>query len=587
MKNKIITLFGIFVIIISTNVSAQDIGRPITLIGFGMTVDVPGSYGDAWASTWSLDDSVIFMNNDGYGIIRSRTPWSTERNYQAHTVINSVPPSFMPENPVSLADQRDGRKVIHPVDRNYFTARHWGNFKNQQPWYPYSTDIYEVDGALYCNFVYSFQIPGNWGYFYSNLMRSTDGGKTWQNHKGQIDTPLEQNWEDAFCPRGWEHVRFVKYGRGGVAPDVDRAQEYVYIHSSVEEKYNPPGGSGVYMARIKRNDLKEWKTTPDGNGDNVRKKLEFLSYGRINSLSDAQAVLNDRHWTSDYSRAKSIGYFPYTYIVYNELLRRYLGTSFFSDSWFQNQAKMESTILLYEAPHPWGPWNELLDEHMTAKGNDNLCLAFLTQKYISDDGYKIWMAVNGAQATNSHSNREGYFLKFLPIYLTTEQVFTVKATDTSTVTVNGLTRQTHREHEYASWRYEGGVSTGYGGFTIDGNNLTFNIDVPSAGDYIVNFRYRTKGVPRWTTMAAYRRDPFPSISLYVNNTKAKQLRLGRSIQLYSNWTEMSIFLRLNTGSNTITFQRDRGDVSDSIVISRLKYALYTGSSPLSLDNIEP
>jgi len=577
MKNKI--LFFAFILLISVSLSAQDRGRPITLAGFGATVDVPGSMGDAWASAWSADDSVIFMNNDGTGITGAG---SGTRYYPAHACINYVPPNFNPENPASLTNQRDGRRIIHPVNNRDFTAKYFQNFQNPQPWYPYSTDIYEVDGVLYCNFIYSFQIPGNWGYLYSNFMRSTDGGRTWQNHKGQTDTRTEASWDEAFFPQGWEHPRFVKYGRGGIAPNVDGAREYVYFSSWVDRKYRPPSGieyGGNYIARIKRSDLLEWRTTPDGNGNNVRKKLEFLSYGWINTLADAQAV-SDRHWTTDYSRARPIGNSPFFYIVYNEKLKRYFGTT--NDGDCYQEPKVECSIFMLEAPYPWGPWTDVLQEQMDTKANDNISWPFLQQKFISADGYTMWMSVSGAHKEFNYFDIEGYHLKFLPAYLTSEPVQTVMATDAAGVTVNGLTQQTHREQRWGSVT---GASTGYGGFTRDGNNIAFNINAPAAGDYIVNFRYRTKGVPPWTNIAAFRRDPLPSISLYVNNNKIKQLKLNRSIQTYAEWTEMSIFLRLNAGNNIITFQRDKGDLSDSIIISRLKYARYTGSSPLPLDNV--
>jgi len=580
MKKIILIIFNL-IFIFTVNIMAQDRGRPITLIGFGMPINVPGSQGDTWASAWSADDSVIFMNNDGAGIIGA-IPDS--HNYLAHAYINQVPLSFNPENPASLTNQRDGRRIIHPLNRNDFTAKYFGKFQNPQPWYPYSSDIYEVDDVLYCNFVYSNQIPGNWGFLYSNFMRSTDGGRTWQNHKGQIDTRTDANWGDAFFPEGWELPMFVKYGKGGSAPNVDRAQEYIYfICHNWKENYNYPGGTGVYIARIKRSDLRDWKTTPDGNGDNVRRKIEYLSFGLINTLADARSAANNRHWTTDYSRAKPMGNNINYNIIYNESLRRYFSILGNSDSF--TEPKTESAVKMSEAPYPWGPWTEIINEHMQAKADDNLWVNYITQKYISADGYKMWIAACGAQAHNSHTGRDGYFLKFLPAFLTSELVQTINATDNTRVAANGLTRQTHREHEWEAWKFQGGVSTGYGGFTQDGNSLTFNANVSVEGDYIVNFRYRTIGVPPWINIQSYRRASFPTISLYVNNNKAKQLRLGRSIQTYSEWTEMSIFLRLNAGNNIVTFQRDKGDLSDSVVISRLKYARYTGSSPLPLDNV--
>ena len=591
MKNKWFILFTFIVMIGVSTVWAQSRGRPITLVGFGMPINA-GGYGDNWHSTWSADNSLIIANNDGFGILgRSRN------SIYSHCVINQLPASLSPENPATLANTGDGRRVIHPVNANDFTARYrtgtdatgtnW-NMQNRW-WYSYLSDIYEVDGVLYLIITYSYQDVTTATYLtrHPNLMRSLDGGRTWENFKGQIDTPTAPTSEDSFFQHpGWDgNTQFVKYGRGGVAPNVDRAQEYVYIFSWMTAEHQPPHG-GQVMARIKLSDLKEWKTTPDGNGDNVRNKLEYLTLGTVYTDADARAGLDNRYWTTDWRQVKSFhGGMANCSIVYNETLGRYFSSNYQGDAFIK--PIQESRLEVLQSTYPWGPWTTLIKEHVTAKTNGNLILNVFTQKYTSPDGYKMWMTVNGAHRNDSLNNEEGYILKFMPVFLTSEPAQTIMATDASRVTANNLSQQTHNEHEWDRWRYgeHRESSTGYGGFTADGSSLAFTVNAPVAGDYIVNFRYRTEGSPRWTNIAAYRRAKFPSVSLYVNNNKAKQLRLDRSIQWFSQWTEMSIFLRLNAGNNTITFQRDRGDNSNSVVISSLTYARYTGTEPLPLDNV--
>jgi hypothetical protein len=62
MKMKKTFLFIIFTVLLAVNLSAQDRDRPITLIGFGVPVDVPRSMGDTWASAQQIKVCVIHGN---------------------------------------------------------------------------------------------------------------------------------------------------------------------------------------------------------------------------------------------------------------------------------------------------------------------------------------------------------------------------------------------------------------------------------------------------------------------------------------------------------------------------------------------
>jgi len=564
----------------------------VTLVGFGTPQEVQGS-GDTWQIAHMANDSLFIMNNDGSGIEpRNTEPGAFTTKAHNHAVISMLPPSFNPEFPHTVTDITDGRRIIHPASETDFLQKHMRSVSilNEDTQtmetfaHPYSTDIYEIDGVLYHIVIYSRQIPGNWGFVYSNLTRSLDMGRTWENFKGEIDTPTEPTWEDSFFPKGWGQVTFVKYGKGGAAPDVDRAQEFVYVLARVDERYRTDDTpAGYNMARIRRSVLLEWNTA-QGN-TNVRNQWEFFSFGLVRTAEDAKMAEEDRFWVSD--PTKAMPFFDEgwsTAIVYNEGLGRYFKTLFISDA-FQRPI-IESTLSLHEAPHPWGPWVRIHEEHMQAKANDNLTWAYLFPKFISADGKKMWKSVTGALARNSHvfpRGHDGYTLQVMPVFLTTEPAHTIYVTDQEKTTHNGLEERTYNKHKDNCDTQ----ITGLGGFEA-GRYISFKLNAPAAGEYIVNFRYRTTGITGAQdasdeAMELYRRQTFPSISLYLNDVKRKQLPLGRTVQVYSEWSNMSLFLPLDAGENVVTFRMHEDDNGSDVVIHSLTFAKYTGVMPLPLD----
>ncbi|MCL2361632.1 MAG: hypothetical protein FWC73_07460 [Defluviitaleaceae bacterium] len=568
--------------------NSQSTSDKITLVGFGMPQVVPGG-GDTWQSAWMANDSLYVMNNDGFGIEPRNNNTDSDAfvtTYQHHAVVSMFPPSFNPEHPETVADITDGRRIVHPTSSTDFLHLHSQDIHilNEETQvlekfsHPYSTDIYEVDGVLYHIVIYSRQVPGNWGFAYSNLTRSLDGGRTWENFRGEIDTPLSPTWEDSFFPKGWGQVTFVKYGRGGTAPDVHLAQEYVYVFAWVDTAHRADTlPSGYNMARISRDALLEWNTS-SGNG-NVKNQFEYLSFGLIRTEEDAKLATDDRFWVKDSSMAK-----PFfdegwtTSIVYNHGLKRYFKTLFSSDS-FQRPI-IESTLHLYEASYPWGPWIRIHEEHMQAKADDNLAWFYMLPKFTSGDGMKMWASVSGAGTDNSHvypDGRHGYTLQLMPVYLTCEPTHIICATGQME---NGLVKRTYNRYKNNSDLQ----ITGLGGFKI-GAYLSFTVAAPAEGEYIVNFDYHTTGIigandASPEALTEYRKQVFPSISLYVNDKYCKQILLGRTVQVYSEWSTMSLFLKLKAGENTVTFKMNEGDNGNDIVISSLTYAKYTGSIAL-------
>ena len=156
-------------------------------------------------------------------------------------------------------------------------------------------------------------------------------------------------------------------GADGAAPDVDNARSFVYLCS---------GSAGYLLARGARTDLPKLDKT----------KIQFYMGGD---------GLLESSWTNDISRSASLSTLlsAPAAMTYNEVLGRYILTSFSSDSFLQ--PPIESTLRVMEAPHPWGPWTLVLDENVNNEENDNLTWAFLMPKFTSSEGNKMWMSVAG------------------------------------------------------------------------------------------------------------------------------------------------------------------------------------------------
>lgn len=133
-------------------------------------------------------------------------------------------------------------------------------------------------------------------------------------------------------------------------------------------------------------------------------------------------------------------------------------------------------------------------------------------------------------------------------------------------------------YEAESAQLSGGakVNTDHAGYTgtgfVDGYGnqgaaTQFTINVSSAGSYNAILRYAN-------AMGGDR-----TLSLYVNGTKIKQTTLP-SLANWDTWSTKSESVKLNAGSNTITYKYDPGD-SGNVNLDQLQIAEGTGSEPRS------
>jgi hypothetical protein len=89
------------------------------------------------------------------------------------------------------------------------------------------------------------------------------------------------------------------------------------------------------------------------------------------------------------------------------------------------------------------------------------------------------------------------------------------------------------------------------GFEEVGASNVIPVAVPATGFYKVRIRYanaqNSHGVKEMAT-----------ISIYVNGTKIRQTSLP-SFDTWDDWGDVTEILPFNSGSNTVTFQRDTAD----------------------------
>jgi uncharacterized repeat protein (TIGR02543 family) len=514
---------------------------PVTMAAFGPRVQLASTVGDTWDTAWSVDDTLYVAYNDGNGF------GGAGYNNGITTVTGT------PEEPGSLAGTN--------LNPGVYSSGSIGN--------RYSSGIYEVDGALYFIPVRSRQQAQAWEFYNGALLKSTDGGRSWLNTDGVYDAvPLtDDDAKTTFSIKDMSDFSFVKYGRGGEVPawNPDRSAEYVYLVS-------PSGcyGPDFWLARISRSALKNWTTTFDISqiqyyigGDGILDS-SWSAPGATNAeiVADRASILHD-----DYGVSINYPRWCPADIVYNEPLERYFLSVQNSDA-FANP-EVESTLYVFEAPHPWGPWTLVQEENVQYREGTNLTWPYLVQKFTSADGKKMWMTTSG-----SHGD---YKLSFKPVYLTTEPVSTVKLADIADdadTALNGLAVS----HSPIGKTTD--ISTGYiNGFDMVGDSLTFTIDAPRSGAYFIRLRYHTyhDTLPNAGPMNDTR---YSELSFIANGDTAKKqtLYLGHTEQFYATWAKYTVFSWLNRGDNTITLQLDKWTYQHDIELDLVEFALY---APLS------
>jgi len=187
----------------------------------------------------------------------------------------------------------------------------------------------------------------------ASILKSSDHGRNWTNHLGQLNRPPSLDVSGSMFPgTAFPFLEFVVYGQDGRAPAVDRAREFVYAYSTDSIT------NAAHLLRVRRTDL------PSLRAD----KWEYYKSGDGN---------DDANWSSSAADAVPIlakGAGISGEIVYDQPLQRYV------------MAQWGRGLRLFEAPHPWGGWTLIKNwPEIDAR------FSSIPNKFISADGKTLWL----------------------------------------------------------------------------------------------------------------------------------------------------------------------------------------------------
>ncbi len=208
----------------------------------------------------------------------------------------------------------------------------------------------------------------------ASLIKSTDRGLTWTRS-------AHENYEHPMWPGSrFGAPAFIHYGRNGGQVGGDGAGKYVYAVSN-NGFWN--GGDDLILARVLRTELPKLNATD----------WEYFSGGE---------GLQDSSWSRDISKAVPILSRPaklgWTAPVFIPSLNRYLLVSWYVTPTLKGWFNPERVIYdFFEAPHPWGPWNQAGSMDDTFLGGahmygPNLCAKYQEQ---TPDGVRIQLFSSG------------------------------------------------------------------------------------------------------------------------------------------------------------------------------------------------
>jgi hypothetical protein len=208
----------------------------------------------------------------------------------------------------------------------------------------------------------------------ASLIKSTDHGLTWTRS-------AQENYDHPMWPGSrFGAPAFIHYGRNGGQVARDGADKYVYAVSN-NGFWN--GGDDLILARVLRTDLpklnvSDWEYFTGGEG------------------------LMDSSWSHDIGKAAPILSRPaklgWTAPVFIPCLNRYLLVSWYITPTLKGWFNPERLVYdFFEAPHPWGPWNQVgsMDDSFLANSRmygPNLCAKYQEQ---TPDGVRIQLFSSG------------------------------------------------------------------------------------------------------------------------------------------------------------------------------------------------
>jgi hypothetical protein len=325
---------------------AAPITTPLVSVSFGATSNPLNGQntGDTYGNTVSSDGKVYLTEDDGASWLGSGA------NGQAFPmVMGTIDTSFIGTNVNTFSNF-----TVHGEPPKLF-----GVVSYQGVLYSPYSNLCSSSGA---SEVCSTGSASFFGQMWGGILKSPDHGVTWANWQNPTSysaggtVPSPYNGVTMFDgASGCSQSSFITYGadNGSALPSirVDNADAYAYLICG-----QPLGDAGtsdgsqfnadsIYMARI------PWASLPSLDSTKIQ---YFIGGSNGNSIDGSL----DGAWQSTYSGAVAIATNPghvsgYSFVHYVPSVGRYVWLDWY---WNNPGSYTSSTWLIYEAPHPWGPW---------------------------------------------------------------------------------------------------------------------------------------------------------------------------------------------------------------------------------------
>jgi uncharacterized protein DUF4185 len=344
--------------------------------------------------TWTADDRQlgVFGDSSGFLDLSKRDPYYTARLVS----VSGKPPKPIFEDVASFPDEFCWR--IHS----------WGDFhKGAVPYYGKS--LLAVDGRIYVYLMtladdFQWACKNDWSSAISHfagakLIYSPDGGRTWCNedgskpvvwelegHRSQKNMIFWSEPKDAFA--GPILLQMGKDYRGNRDGYV-----YIYGNGTADPSDEAARTSGLLVIRVPKTQVLD------------REAFEY--FGGLKADGSA-------HWVKDIREQSAVLALSDGWgtdcVVHNDPLGIYMLTGSRVASIMSgrkqstDQSWSPSSLGIWVAPQPWGPWTQVHEESTWLPGGDHGARPFSPQiapKWISKNGKSFWLVWSDLQYRGS------------------------------------------------------------------------------------------------------------------------------------------------------------------------------------------
>jgi hypothetical protein len=306
----------------------------------------PDSHGDVWACTWADDDEIYSASDDTSGISQAAN---------SNLAINKL--SGRPPQHTAV--------TINPMCD--YGSHGWR--EGHDTWK--ANGLVSVDGVLYLGVSQhssAYDYPDNLQRVYdASIVKSSDHGVTWSEKRKAGDAMFPG-------PR-FATPFFVQFGKDYQ----DAMDEYVYAVSNGNFWNN---GNYMTLGRVRRDrigalDSRDW---------------EYFSGVSPKNIPYWSKDLIQAHRDSNGGIFKFRGQTSMTGVQYNPAVERFILAQWAYTDLDSDRPWDLTTLYLFEAPKPWGPWKWF---HVEENWGVSFYNPSLPSKWFEDGGTSMWMTGAG------------------------------------------------------------------------------------------------------------------------------------------------------------------------------------------------